>query len=125
MLIHHGSVTAMPFDERQYEGKFCYALIHLLNNTERSKLITDCYNQLAENGYMIFTATTKQVPTYGQGESISKDRFEMFGGIKMFFYDKETIQEEFGGYGLYEIAELNENYPFYVIKCFKQTLQTV
>ena len=30
--IYHGSVTDMPFDNKLYDGIFCYALIHLLNN---------------------------------------------------------------------------------------------
>lgn len=119
MIIHHGSVTEMPFDNKKYDGIFCYALIHLLDSAERAKLIADCYNQLTQNGYMIFTAITKEAQTYGQGKTISKDRFEMFGGIKMFFYDKETIQEEFGQYGLCEVAEVKENYPFHLIKCQK------
>ena len=107
----------MPFDNRQYDGIFCYALIHLLDKAEREKLILDCFNQLAENGYMVFTVITKDAQTYGQGTCIGKDRFEMFGGVKMFFYDMETIQEEFGKAGLFEVTEVNENYPFYFIKC--------
>ena len=30
MTIYHGSVTDMPFDNKKYDGIFCYALIHLL-----------------------------------------------------------------------------------------------
>lgn len=56
MTIYHGSVTDMPFDNNQYDGIFCYGLIHLLDNNERAKLISDCYNQLTVNGYMVFTA---------------------------------------------------------------------
>src|SRR5690606_4294886 len=119
MIIHHGSVSDMPFDNNQYDGIFCYALIHLLDNNERAKLIRDCYNQLTENGYMVFTAITKEAPTYGQGKFISKDRFEMFGGVKIFFYDKETIQEEFGKAGLFDVTAVTENDPFYLIKCRK------
>lgn len=119
MVIHHGSVTDMPFDNNQYDGIFCYGLIHLLDSSERATLIAECYNQLAENGYMVFTTITKEAQTYGQGEYISKDRFEMFGGVQLFFYDRETIQEEFGKYGLFEVTEVNENYPFYLIKCQK------
>lgn len=122
MVIHHGSVTDMPFDNNQYNGIFCYGLIHLLDSNERAKLIADCYNQLVENGYMIFTTITKKAQTYGQGKQIEKDRFEMFGGVKMFFYDRETVQEEFGKYGLLEITEVNENYPFYLIKCQKTSI---
>lgn len=119
LTIYHGSVTEMPFDNNVYDGIYCYALIHLLNKNERVKLINDCYNQLAENGLMVFTTITKEAQTYGQGTCIGKDRFEMFGGIKMFFFDKETIQEEFGKAGLFEITEVNDIYPFYLIKCKK------
>lgn len=119
MTIHHGSVTEMPFDTKIYDGIYCYGLIYLLDKSERLKLIQDCYNQLADNGVMVFTAITKEAQTYGQGKQISKDRFEMFGGVQIFFYDKETIDEEFGMAGLFEVSEVSENYPFYLIKCRK------
>jgi SAM-dependent methyltransferase len=123
MKIYHGSVTEMPFDDRQYDGIFCYGLIYLLDKDERAKLIQDCYSQLTENGFMVFTAITKQAVTYGQGTIIGKDRFEMFGGVKIFFYDNETIAEEFEKAGLFEITEVMENYPFYLIKCKKNTTE--
>lgn len=119
MTIHHGSVTEMPFDDNQYDGIFCYGLIYLLDSKERAKLIADCYSQLSENGYMVFTAITKEASTYRQGKFISKDRFEMFGGVKIFFYDRETIHEEFSKYGLFEVTDVMENYPFHLIKCRK------
>ena len=46
MTIYHGSVTSMPFDNKQYDGIFCYALIHLLNKTERGIFLKSCYHQL-------------------------------------------------------------------------------
>ncbi|EIJ43993.1 methyltransferase family protein [Beggiatoa alba B18LD] len=119
LKIYHGSVTEMPFDNKLFGGIFCYGLIYLLDKDERIKLIQDCFNQLAENGFMIFTAITKDAQTYGQGKQISKDRFEMFGGVKIFFYDRKTIKEEFGNTGLFEVTEVTENYPFYLIKCQK------
>lgn len=122
MTIYHGSVTDMPFDNYQYDGIFCYALIHLLDSRDRAKLILDCYNQLTDNGYMVFTVISKEAHTYGKGKFISKDRFEIFDGVKMFFYDKESIQEEFGNAGLFEITEINESYPFFLIKCKKEEI---
>jgi SAM-dependent methyltransferase len=119
MVIYHGSVTDMPYDDNKYDGVFCYALIHLLDSSEREKLIRDCYHQLADNGYMIFSVISKQAHTYGQGVYISPDRYEMFGGVKLFFYDRESIHAEFGEAGLFEITEINENFPFFLIKCRK------
>lgn len=120
LTIHHGSVTDMPFDDHLYEGIFCYGLIYLLDGDERAKLIRDCYHQLVDGGLMIFIAITKEAKTYGQGMHISKDRYEMFGGVKIFFYDLETIEEEFGHVGLVEAFDVVENYPFYFVLCKKE-----
>ncbi|HUH27851.1 class I SAM-dependent methyltransferase [Gelidibacter sp.] len=120
LYIHHGSVTEMPFDKQLYDGIYCYALIHLLNKKEREKLIRDCFSQLSENGFMVFTTVSKEAPLYGQGTCIDQDRFELFGGVKMFFYDKDSIKEEFGNAGIFEILEVMDIYPFYLIKCQKR-----
>lgn len=119
MTIHHGSVVNMPFDNNQYDGIFCYALIHLLDSNERKKLIRDCFNQLADNGYMFFIVVSKEAPMYGKGKLISKDRYEIFEGVQMFFYDRESIHAEFDKAGLFEIVEVNESFPLYLIKCRK------
>ena len=94
-------------------------MIYLLDEPERKKLISDCFNQLADNGIMVFTAISKDAETYGNGTQISKDRFEMFGGVKIFFYDHQTINQEFSQAGLVEISQVAENYPFHFIKCRK------
>lgn len=119
MKVYHGSVTDMPFDTEHYDGIFCYALIHLLDGDERAKLIRDCYNQLSPGGCMVFTVISKAAPTYGQGKEIGRDRFEQFGGVHMFFYDRESVTAEFGSAGLSEIKEVTENYPFFLVICCK------
>ena len=119
MTIYHGSVNNMPYDKKQYDGIFCYALIHLLNSDERAKFIENCYNQLEENGYMVFTTVMKKASLYGQGNLVSKDCYEVFPGVNMFFYDLETINKEFSNAGLIEITEVDDVYPFYLIKCRK------
>lgn len=119
LTIFQGSVSEMPFDNKLYDGIFCYGLIYLLNEYERQKHIQDCYKQLKDGGFMVFTAITKDAQTYGQGKLVSKDRFEMFGGVEIYFYDVESIKKDFGKMGLFELTEVKENYPFYLIKCKK------
>lgn len=119
LIIHHGSVTNMPFDDQEYDGIFCYALIHLLDSSEREKLLVDCYNQLADNGLMVFAVVSKKAPIYGRGKNISPDRFELVDGVNMFFYDRDTINSAFEKVGLFEITEVDDIYPFYLIKCRK------
>ena len=117
--IYHGSITEMPFDSKKYDGIFCYALIHLLDKNDRIKLISECYNQLTENGFMVFTAITKEAPNFGKGKLIEKDRFEFHEGAKIFYYDQESVKTEFNNFGLFECNEVKENQPMYLIKCKK------
>jgi 2-polyprenyl-3-methyl-5-hydroxy-6-metoxy-1,4-benzoquinol methylase len=123
LTIYQGSVTQMPFDKKLYDGIYSYALIHFLDKNEREKLIRDCFNQLSDKGYMFFATVTKEARIYGQGTCIGKETVELFGGLKMFFYDLDTIQEEFGKVGLFEITDVLDIYPFYLIKCQKNKMK--
>ena len=108
MKVHHGSVSSMPFDQELYDGIFSYALIHLLSAKERIKLINDCYNQLKPNGYMVFVSISKMDFRYGQGKEISKDTFEPWSGLTLFFYDSDSIKSDFGNYDLIDAEIINE-----------------
>ncbi|WP_066303766.1 bifunctional 2-polyprenyl-6-hydroxyphenol methylase/3-demethylubiquinol 3-O-methyltransferase UbiG [Bacillus sp. FJAT-29814] len=126
--IFHGSVTDMPFEDKLYDGIFSHALLHLLNSSEREKFIKDSYYQLKPGGYMIFTTVSKKAPMYAKGKQLDQDYFETPDGVKMFFYDTDSIKQEFGNYGLIEVSEIDEpnknmkNKPsinFLIIKCKK------
>lgn len=106
--VHHGSVLSMPFDSKQYDGIFCYALIHLLNKTERKLFLTACHNQLSLGGLMIFTVVSKQANMYGNGKRLSKDRFEITKGLSVFFYDSDSVKKEFSDFGLLEFRNIEE-----------------
>lgn len=120
LKIHHGSVLDMPFDENLYDGIFCYALIHLLAEKERIQLIEACYNQLTKNAYLIFAVVSKKAPLFGKGELISEDYYDLYNGVKMFFYDEASIKAEFEQFGLFEITEVDDVFPFYLVKCRKK-----
>jgi SAM-dependent methyltransferase len=106
--IHHGSVISMPFDNETYDGIFCYALIHLLNIRERKRFLRSCFDQLKDGGLMIFVVATKKLSMYGSGKLLSKDRYEISKGLRVFFYDDQSVLKEFSEFGLswfYDIAE--------------------
>ena len=108
--IHHGSVSQMPFDNTVYDGIYCYALIHLLNRNERRQFLKSCYNQLRTGGLMVFITVSKgYTKLYENGKPISKDRFRIQNGLEVFFYDKDSIVQEFGKFGLVEYQEIDES----------------
>ena len=121
VLVYHGSVSDMPFDTVLYDGVFCYGLIHLLNKHQRAKLIKDCYNQLQAGGFMVFVAISKTDHAYGVGEEIDKDTFFAPHGVTIFFYDKDSVTNEFGNSGMVEAKEIEESSrEFWQITCKKE-----
>ncbi|MEY4577099.1 MAG: hypothetical protein RL701_1802 [Pseudomonadota bacterium] len=121
--IVHGSVCDMPFDDRQYDGIFCYGLVYLLDAQGREKLIRDCYRQLSPGGHMIFTVISKKAPMYGQGPRLGEDWYERLPNLPMYFYDAASVQREFGPHGLLEFSEIDEpsgggvSLPFIQVIC--------
>lgn len=109
--IHHGSVEKMPYDRRQYDGIFCYGLIYLLDARGREKLIRDCCRQLIPGGHMIFTVISKEAPMYGRGPRLGDDWYEILPGVKMYFYDADSVRREFSPHGLVELSAIDEPAP--------------
>lgn len=106
--IYHGSVADMPFDDEEYDGVFCHALIHLLDPGRRSALIESCHGQLRPGGLMVFVAISKNTPAYGQGEKTGEDTFLTPHGIRIFYYDAAAVTREFGNHGLIDAREIDE-----------------
>lgn len=110
--IHHGSVTAMPYDQAQYDGIFCYGLLYLLERADREKLLRDCLAQLRPGGQMIFTVVSKDVPLPGGGQRL--------------IYDEDSIREEIGPYGMVAFERTDEptphggTMPFFNVLCEKR-----
>lgn len=121
--IYNGSVTDMPFDDEKYEGIYCYALLHLLNAQDRLKLIKDCYEQLQPGGIMVFVTLSKKDFRFGEGPIIAPDTFLTKHGISLYFYDQDTVNADFGDWGLWTAKEINDpevsdgNKP---VQCFWQ-----
>ena len=121
--IYHGSVAKMPYDRRQYDGVFCYGLVYLLDARERAKLIQDCHRHLTPGGHMIFTVISKAAPMYGRGTKLGNDWYEIMPDVKMYFYDADSIEREFGPHGLVEFSEIDEpalsggSLPFVNVVC--------
>lgn len=128
LTVKQGSVTEMPFDSRTYQSVFCYGLLHLLTPWQREKLIKDCYNQLQDGGWMIFSVVSKTSPNYGKGRQIGDDTFEVGNGGQIFFYSEWSVQKEFEQSGLMDFFEIGEqinpetqkpDFNFFVVTCRK------
>ena len=108
VIIHHGSVSEMPFDNERFDAVYCWSLIHLLNKADRLKLIENCHAQLEPYGLMVFTALSIYDKRFGEGQEINKNTFQSPNGLALYFYDEVSVREEFGKYDILELSEINE-----------------
>ena len=87
--IHHGSVSNMPFDTRQYDGIFCYGLIYLLDAEGRGAQ-PDMLEQLRPRSIDLHryqrTIHVRQGP---EGELVPIHRHEMFS-------TSDSVEREWG-----------------------------
>jgi SAM-dependent methyltransferase len=110
--IHHGSVTSMPYDNKEYGGIFCYALIHLLNRNERRSFLSSCYNQLKSGGLMIFVVATVENSMFGNGKLLSRNRYQLSSGLNVYFYDDRSVENEFTDFGITLFKDIEEPVKF-------------
>ena len=108
VIIHHGTVTDMPFDQAKYEAVYCYSLLHLLDHNGRKKLIQDCYAQLTQGGLMVFVFLSVNDKRFGEGIEQSKNTFDSPNGLMLYFYDRESVKEDFGAFNIIALKEIHE-----------------
>lgn len=106
--IHHGSVLKMPLDKEKYDSIFCFALLHLFNQTDRRKILQKCFEQLQDGGWMVFVVVSDKNKLFGNGKFVSHNRYMIEKGLTVFFYDREAIEKEFSPFGLVEYREIDE-----------------
>ena len=106
--ILHGSVLKMPLDKEKYDGVFCYALLHLFNQTDRRKILQKCLEQLHNGGWMVFVVVSDMNKLFGKGKFVSQNRYMIEKGLTVFFYNREAIEKEFSPFGLVEYREIDE-----------------
>jgi hypothetical protein len=49
---------------------------------------------------------------YGSGKFLSKDRFEISKGLRVYFYDNDSIEREFTKFGLIKYIDIAEPVKF-------------
>ncbi|MCT4560222.1 MAG: class I SAM-dependent methyltransferase [Crocinitomicaceae bacterium] len=120
-VIHHGSISEMPFSDQKYGGIFSYALLHLLNEEERRHFLQKCYNQLEDKGILIIVTLSSNDVRFGKGEKLGDNQFRNEHGVDLYFHNKEQVEKDFLPIGLREAKQIVDgNQLFWMIACIKK-----
>ena len=61
---------------------------------------------------MIFTVASNSNSLYGKGKKISRNRYEIAKGLKVYFYDNDSVLKEFEEFGMIECIDFEEPVKF-------------
>jgi hypothetical protein len=61
---------------------------------------------------MVFIVASKDASLFGNGKYLSKDRYEIAKGLKVYFYDSDSVLKEFSNYGMIECKDIEEPVKF-------------
>ena len=61
---------------------------------------------------MIFVVSSTDMDIYRRGRYLSKNRYEISRGLKVFFYDSESVLKEFSAFGMTECRDIEEPVKF-------------
>ncbi len=93
---------------KQYDGIYCYDLLHLFLKDDREQLIDNCIHHLRENGLMYFTCFSDEDPNCGEGKEIECGTYEYKTGKYAHFFSEEDLREHFHALHVVETGSVVE-----------------
>lgn len=103
-----GSVLEMPFEEDEFDGIFCFNVLHLFSKQERMRMMLEINSVLKPMGIAAFVVFSEQDFSYGKGEEVEKNTFESRKGRIAHYFTKEDLEEYFQGYEILENKVIEE-----------------
>ena len=106
--IFQGSLTDMPFDQNTYDGIFCYATLHLFQESERHQILNESYNKLNQNGLMFYNVVSVESMKNFTGVFIEKNVLKLENGLIVTFYNLDRMKNEFEAYNIIDVSKIDE-----------------
>lgn len=106
--VHHGSVVDMPFGQKSFDSIFSFAVLHLLDQSQRQQFIEATYAQLKPGGTAVFVTIADTAPMFGTGTRLADRLYETRPGVRLYFYEESSICEDSGDFGLASVSPITE-----------------
>ena len=95
-----GSVLELPDGAAQFEGIYCFNVLHLFDRAGRQRLVQRWHALLRHNGVLFVTVFSEHEPTFGVGKRVEENTFESKIGRPVHYYSEEDLREELSAFEL-------------------------
>lgn len=93
--LFHGSIFDVELPEEKYDAIFCFDVLHLFLEKERSRFIDKCSRFVRPNGFMFFTALSENDDYFGCGTEVEAATFEVKAGKYIHFFTELDLTNSF------------------------------
>jgi 2-polyprenyl-3-methyl-5-hydroxy-6-metoxy-1,4-benzoquinol methylase len=77
--------------DKKYDALFCYSILHLFQMNDRKILLKNCIRHCRENGIIIISCCSIRDKTFGVGNKIEENTYEIKQGKILHFFTEEEI----------------------------------
>ena len=106
--FYRGTVLDMSFDNRRYDGIYCFNVLHLFRHQERELFLRQCLDKLKPRGLAFFTVFSDEESTFGQGQKTEPNTFESRPNRPVHYFTESDLSEHFRDFNILEIGTIKD-----------------
>jgi SAM-dependent methyltransferase len=119
--VYPGSFLDDNLVQDSYEGIYCFNVLQLFLQADRTRFIQKSAQILSPNGFMFFTGISDQDKSFGRGPEIEKNTFGVTPEKILHFFTLEDLKEHFEGFKILETGSFEDQvtHTLYGLKSYQ------
>ena len=98
--------------DEAYDAIYCFNVLHLFRQQERSLFVQKCHQVLKKGGVAFFAVFSDQESSFGKGQQVEENTFESKPGRPVHYYTELDLKRQFELFSILDagIAEDREDH---------------
>ena len=98
--------------DEAYDAIYCFNVLHLFRQHERSLFVQKCHQVLKKGGVAFFAVFSDQESSFGKGQQVEENTFESKPGRPVHYYTEPDLKRQFELFSILDagIAEDREDH---------------
>jgi SAM-dependent methyltransferase len=106
--IYNDSALDMSYLAGNYDAVYCFNVLHLFPQYDRTLLISQCTGRIKRGGVMFFTVFSEKEDSYGKGKKTESNTYESKPGRPVHYFSEDDLKASFRKLEIIEIGEMEE-----------------
>ena len=107
-IFHNASVIDMTDLDVIYDTIYCFNVLHLFGEADRTQFLSQCSDRLRNGGLAFFTVFSENEPTFGKGPETEPNTFESRPGRAVHYFTEDDLLARFEGFEALETGSMED-----------------